>query len=246
MFSNFAWKKAFSFSDREATTIIIISVLSGFILSFRMWGTDRFDASVGLSNLFSFSFLFLVLFLIFICSQKLVAASMGLDAKVHVWKYGPPLGVLVTMMSYGLIPFVFLGGVSLKEIPRMRLGKFRRTVINIKEMLYVGLVGPLVLVFLSLLVFFPLYSVSGVQFFMDLVWVSSLILVVSALPFPSLNGLNLLLKYRWVWVVFFLYSLFLFMLMSVLHHVFAYVLALVLSLLFSWFVKKAVHDNKNL
>ncbi len=244
MFNNFAWKRAFNFNDKEASLVIIISLLSGFILSFRMWGTDRFDASVGLSNLFLYSILFMFLFFIFLASQKFIAATMGLDARVSVWKYGPPIGVLVTLMSYGLIPFIFMGGVSLKEIPRLRVGKFMGTAVNIKEMLFVGLFGPLVLILLSLLVFFPLYLLSGISVFYDLVWVSSLILVVTALPLPSLNGLNLLLKYRAVWVLYLLYTLFLFILLSFLKNPWVYALALILSLFFGWLVKKGIHDSK--
>ena len=243
MFNSFFWKRALYFSESEATTMFIISALSGFILSFRMWGTDGFDASEGLTNLFLYSLLFLVLFFVFVAAQKYVAAKLGLEARVHVWKYGPPIGVLVTLMTYGLVPFVFLGGVSLKEIPRLRLGKFKKTVINIKEMLYIGLAGPFSLIFLSLLVFFPLYLATGVEIFFSFVWVSSIILVVSAIPLPSLNGLNLLLKYRWIWVVYFLFSLFLYALFSVLKDPFVYLLALISSVLFAWLLKKAFHDR---
>lgn len=243
MFNSFFWKRALNFDDKEVATMVVISVLSGFILSFRMWGTERFDTSEGLSNLLLFSLIFLLLFFVFILSQKVVAASLGLDARVHVWKYGPPVGVLITLMTYGLVPFVFLGGVSLKEIPRLRLGKFRRTVINVKEMLYIGLVGPFSLIFLSLLVFFPLYLLTGSDIFYSFIWVSSLILVVSAIPLPSLNGLNLLLKYRAVWVIYFLFALFLYILFGFLMHPLAYVIALFSSVLFAWLLKKAVHDR---
>lgn len=241
--SSFAWRNAFSFNKKETVTVIVISILSGFILSFRTWGLDAFEASISFDNLIVYSFVFLLLFLVFLASQKYVAALMGLNAEVDVWKYGPPIGVLVTLMSYGAFPFVFLGGVSLKEIPRLRLGKFRRTVINVKEMLYIGLVGPLALVLLSLLVFFPLYNLTGQQLFFDFVWISSLILVVTALPFPSLNGLNLLLKHRGVWIIYFLYALFLYILLGFLHTTWIYLLALFLSLLFAWFIKKGIHDK---
>ena len=240
---NFAWGRAFDFSSREAFSVFGISLLSGFILSFRMWGTDRFDVGVGVSNLFLFSIIFFLLFFVFLASQKFVAALRGLSAKVTIWKYGPPLGVLVTLMSYGLIPFVFLGGVSLSEIPNLRLGKFRRTVVNVKEMLYVGLVGPLMLVFLSLLVFFPLFLLTEAQIFLSFVWVSSVILVVTALPLPSLNGLNLLLKHRWVWLVYFLYAVFLYVLLGFIQRPVIYFFALFLSLAFAWLVKKLFHDN---
>lgn len=239
----YALKHGLDFNEKEATTIIIISALSGFILSFRRWGVEEFDATEGISNLIKFSIMFLILFFLFIYTQKVTAITMGLDARMHLWKYGPPLGVLVTIMSYGVIPFVFLGGVKLTEIPRLRLGKFRRTAINIKEMLIIGLVGPMVLLFLSLLVFFPLYLASESSTFMNLIWITSIILVVSALPLPSLNGLNLLLKYRSAWVIYFLYTLILYGLLQILMNPLMYALALILALIGAFIIKK-IMDKK--
>lgn len=233
----YALKDALNFKEREATTIIIISALSGFILSFRKWGTTKFDAGEGITNLFLFSVLFLLLFFVFIYTQKVIALKLGLDARVHVWKYGPPIGVLITLMSYGTIPFIFIGGVKLKEIPRLRLGKFKGTTIKIKEMLAIGLAGPLSLVFLSLLVLFPLHNLSGNTIFLDMIWITSVILVVSAIPLPSLNGLNLLLKYRTAWLVYTTYAISIYLLFQLLKHPAIYALALILSILFAWLLK---------
>jgi len=231
---NYAFRNAYKFSDREATTFIIISVLSGFILSFRKWGTYAFDATEGLFNLVIYTLIFLFLFFIFLFTQKFVASLLGLEGSLKVWKYGPPLGVLVTMFSYGLIPFIFIGGLEFKEIHRLRLGKFRH-MINIKELLLIGITGPLVLVLLSLLVFFPLFHLTNSFVFFDMIKISSIILIVSILPLPTLNGMNILLKYRWLWLLIFLYSLFLVLLLNFLHVASVFLLALILTL-FSFFI----------
>lgn len=238
----FALSSALNFDDREVTTFLVISVLSGFILSFRKWGTDSFDAGVGLSNLALFSFIFFVLFFIFIYTQKVFAFLVGTQAKLVVWRYGPPLGVLVTMLSYGFVPFVFLGGVELKEIPRLRLGKFRHQ-FTITNLAVVGVSGPLVLILLSLLVFFPLFLFSGSYFWFEFVKISSLILVMSALPFPSLNGINLLLKSRSLWLAFFVYAVCIYLLFSYLLNPFVYVFALVITGVVVWFVNWALKDS---
>ncbi|MFP4568226.1 MAG: hypothetical protein ACLFN8_04750, partial [Candidatus Woesearchaeota archaeon] len=239
----YALNAALNFDEKEATKIIIISALSGFILSFRKWGTEQFNASAGLTNLVSFSIMFLILFFIFIYTQKVTAQLMGLDAKLHIWKYGPPIGVLVTIMSYGLIPFVFTGGVKLTEIPRLRLGKFKKTTINIQEMLIIGLTGPLALIFLSLLVLFPLYQISNNNIFLDMIWIVSIILLVCAIPLPSLNGLNLLLKYRSAWLIYTLFALLLYVLFALLKNPWIYSFSLILAILFAWLIKLSVKDK---
>ncbi|MCC7574493.1 hypothetical protein KO361_02785 [Candidatus Woesearchaeota archaeon] len=248
-FLNYAFKNALNYNEKEATTIIIISILSGFILSFRKWGTEQFDANEGLNNLILYSILFLILFLIFLSTQKFTASLFGLEARVHVWKYGPPLGVLVTMMSYGVIPFVFLGGVKIKEIPRLRLGIFRSTVPRIKDIMIIGMTGPIMLILLSILIFFPLYQINNSEIMLAFIRISSLILVVSAIPMPSLNGINILLKSRTIWLFYALYSIILYfllyLLINVTQHAFIYLLALILTIIAAWLIKHSLKGSKH-
>jgi hypothetical protein len=245
---NFASKNAFNFNDKEVTTLLVISLLGGFILSFRRWGTTHFDFAEGLSNLLLFSMMFFILYFIYLSTQKFTAGLLGLDAKVEVWQYGPPIGVLLTIMSFGLIPFIFFGGVKIREIERLRLGLFRGRVPKIRDLMLIGISGSMMLILLSLLIFFPLYHISGYAPVAEFIRISGLIILISALPFPSLNGISMMLYSRFIWSAYIFYVIILYILLHVLIHVtpsiLIYLLALSLSLLVAWLIRHTLSDSK--
>ncbi|MGV8169085.1 MAG: hypothetical protein ACP5N3_03435 [Candidatus Nanoarchaeia archaeon] len=212
----YALRMAFKFSKAEFWPFILAVVISGFILGFRSffyWDADilLMDTAKGLSSSIYYSIIFLVLYFLFVAGQKFIAAYMGYECTLDIWKYGPVIGIFITFMTLGLVPFLYLGGVQLKENPNMRLGKYRHY-LNVKDLMYVGLAGPLVLIMFLILIVDPLYFATSSSIFHDMMIAATWILLFSALPLPKTNGINILWKSRLIWLIYFIISLGLFIL----------------------------------
>jgi hypothetical protein len=154
----------------------------------------------------------MIIYFLFVAAQKYVAAYMGYECTLELWYYGPVIGLLITFMTYGFVPFLYLGNVKLKEDPVMRLGKFRYY-LNIKDLMYVGIAGPL-FVILALLVFVqPLYFITKASVLLDVIIAATWIMLFSSLPLPKTNGINVLLKSRIIWIIYFAFSVGMFLLL---------------------------------
>ncbi|MFT4261668.1 MAG: hypothetical protein ACMXX9_04520 [Candidatus Woesearchaeota archaeon] len=223
------WKRALHLEKNEIYFFLIAILTSGFILSFRKWGTDGFDYIIGLTNLAIYTFLFFSLFTIFVLTQKILAARKGYKAEFTLWTNGPLIGVLITFMTYGFLPFLYLGNVNLDPIKRLRIGLFRRET-QFKDLMLVGLAGPLSLLILILLIIEPLYFVTGHPFLIEIMTVASIIILFTSLPLPHTNAMNILMYSRGLWLLIFVFglvSIFLILLLNII----SYVLALIVSML---------------
>ena len=235
------WQYTFNFSPKDWKVFLISVIVSGFILSFRFWGTDSFNATEGISNFIIFTLFFMIIYLIFVSLQKFTAINLGYDCRLDMWPYGPVIGLFITFISYGMIPFIYLGTVVLKAEPRLRLGEHRLGV-NMKDLMLVGLAGP-ISVLIVLLVFLQLlYFVTGNELVKQFIISGAWILLFTSLPLPKTNGANVLLKSRKIWFFYFLFSLVLFLLVRALN-IWAYVVAILLALLLLWVVKKFFTDK---
>jgi hypothetical protein len=232
----YAFSRAFTFSRKEFWPFIVAVVFSGFILSFRKWGTTQFNAVEGMSNLILYSLLFMIIYFFFIVAQKYVAAYMGYDCTLELWYYGPVIGLLITFMTYGYFPFLYLGNVKLKEDYNLRLGKFRYY-LNIKDLMYVGITGPLFIILFLLLIVHPLYFVTKAPILLDVIIASTWIMLFSSFPLPKTNGINVLLKSRVIWVMYFGFSLIMFFLLRQSDAI-TYVAAFIIGITVIFLIKK--------
>lgn len=237
-----ALRMAFRFSRSEFWPFMIAVVFSGFILSFRKWGTSQFNAGQGIANLVLYALLFLVIYFFFVAAQKFIAAYMGYDCTLELWYYGPVIGLLITFMTYGWVPFLYLGNVMLKEDPALRLGKFRYY-LNIKDLMYVGLAGPIFILLMLVLIVQPLYFLTHASIFMDITVAATWILLFSSLPLPKTNGINVLLKSRTIWVVYFAFSLGMFLLLRQLDVV-TYIVAFIIVIAVLFLLRKITSKDK--
>ncbi len=229
------WKRVMQVTDKEVLLFIVAVVTSGFILSFRRWGAPEFDLIVGLVNFGVFTLYFTVLFIIFIFVQRFIATLYGYKAYFTLWKFGPVVGVLITFMTYGWIPFLYLGNTMLEPIKNLRIGRYRRE-IQFKELMIVGVSGPLALFAVVLLILEPLYFILELPFLIDLILVSSIIIFFTSLPLPHTNAMNILLYSRAIWLSLVIFGLINIMLILTLS-IFYYVISLMMTLTFILFFK---------
>lgn len=245
VYFKYGLKHVFDYKTKEMIQVLITILVSGFILSARSWPTIE----EGITNFILFSVTFGIMYLIFLSAQKFIAFGMGYEARYSIWKFGPVVGFLLSMYLILLLPastlyfvvLLYLGSMSINKIPHMRLGELRKGV-NIKDMMIVGLYGPIVTL-IAIIILLPIYAAVGSEFLRMLIIFGSLILFFTALPFPSMNGINILIKSRMGWVFYFFFCLiFLLLIASSMAswNVWVYFLAVVIAGLISWFFKKFI------
>lgn len=238
---HYANKQIFNYTSKELWHFILTSLVAGFLLSMRKWGVDEFDPVIGLGNLILYIIIFLIVYFFFITAQKWLGAAMGYEVRYEIWTYGPIIAALLTFYlvlifpTFDFLVLLYIGTVTLKEIPELRLGKFRRG-LNVKDMLIVGLAGPLFILLLILVLFQPLYFVTESSTLYFTIVIASLILFFTSWPFPKMNGINILIKSRVGWLLYFTFSLLFVLLISTLQ-VWAYLVAIVLAAAFVWWFR---------
>jgi hypothetical protein len=237
----YAFRNMFKMNRKELIQFFVAVVFCGFILSFRKWGTTQFNLPEGVSNFLLYTTLFIIIYFIFIAAQKFLGSYLGYKCTFETWYYGPVIGLLITFMTYGFIPFLYLGNIQLKEDMKFRLGKFRNY-LNIKDMMYIGMAGPAAVLIL-IFVMQPVYMATHAQFLYDAIIACTWVLLFSALPLPKTNGINIILKSRPLWVAYFILSLVLFLLLrqiTVLTYAAGVVIALTIGFLINRVVKSGL------
>jgi hypothetical protein len=238
----YALKKTFEFSKKEINLFLLGSVMSGFLVSFRMWGGDKFDFNTGIMNLLVYTCAFILFYALFVCSQKFMASLLGYDCNYDLWKYGPIIGFFITIYLALLFPnaqfvvFLYLGTVHLTVVPRLKLGKYWPG-LNVKDLMLVGLIGPLIMVIFMIVILLPPYLATHSDLAKNMLYVAGLIVFFSSLPLPNTNGMNVLLFSRKLWLFYFAFGIF-FLWLIWSFTIFAAAIALVLALLFVFVAKK--------
>lgn len=228
----YALKMAFQYDRKEFLIFLVSSIFSGFILSFRKWGTEKFNPAEGIANFVQFTLLFFIIYFVFVSAQKYFAAYLGYECKYGLWMFGPVIGLMITFMTYGFVPFLYLGTVQLKEIPRLRLGKLRQFV-KFGDLRWVGLVGPLAVLVLMVLIILPLYFAGSGEFFKNATWVAAFVMFFSSLPLPNTNGLNVFMRSISFWIGYFVVGIIMLALMLPFEFG-AYIVALILTVIILW------------
>ncbi|MBU1201012.1 MAG: hypothetical protein KKA51_00795 [Nanoarchaeota archaeon] len=182
-------KKYLCFSPREKKQLIISAVVFGFILSFRMWGGDSFNATSGMINWLLVSFVVLFAMFLNFFIQKVFAIKKGFLLHFFWWFPGILIGVFLTIISFGIIPFLFPGTVYLEHLKGLRLGHFRYGT-NTKDLAEVSVAGVIANVAVALLFSF-IYLATNSEWVFIFVKVNFAYAFFSMLPIPTISGLKL-------------------------------------------------------
>ena len=205
----YGFKNILNYKTKELKDFFITIIVAGFVLSARNWPS----VEKGITSFILFTLLFGIVYFLFVSVQKWIAYSKGYEGTYVIWTFGPFIGFLLSMYfvlwfpdsQYYYLVVLYLGNVSIKDIPRLRLGEHRKS-INMKDMLIVGLAGPIMMLLLTVILI-PIYSSSSFLFIKYMLVFTGLILFFTALPLPSMNGINILIKSRMGWVFYFFFCL---------------------------------------
>jgi len=180
-------RENFNFSRSEVSQIFWTSLAFGFALSFRKWGTgDTVDVPVGIVNLLFATAVVLLCMYIHVSLQKLVAIKLGYKAVYSYWLNGVLFTIFLAFLSFGYVAFVLPGAVTIEQVPRLRLGKFRYG-LNLKDIARIALAGPVAHI-LIVLMLGPIFFATGRnEVLLSIIIVNLLLAIYSILPVPKID-----------------------------------------------------------
>ena len=178
----------FSFSRKELLPLVAAIFIMAFIFSFRDWGGEQLDVSLGVAHLFLALIIVAISFFIRFSWQKIYALSQGYRATVKVWWLGLIIALLVAFISLGRLPLVLIGTVAVAFLERQRLGEFRYgfSYEQNGRIAFWGIAANLVL---AILFAVGLYFSPDSYFFSKGVLLNLAMAFFSLLPIPQLDGL---------------------------------------------------------
>ncbi len=211
----------FDWDKEETIQLLITALVAGFVLSFNNWGSgDNVNIAMGVQNL-----VLGVIFVAFsmgvhVLGQKLMGLKQGYVVKYGFYKLGLLVGVLVTFLTNGIIPLFFTGKVDADIIERIRVGKYEPRFKQWEAGLF-SFAGPFANLIL-ILIAKPIYIATQSSVVMTFIHVNLFIMIYSMLPVPFFHGVrviesgrtaydweggtpgfNLFIGKRWIWVLFF-------------------------------------------
>ncbi len=144
-------KRYFRFSKEETISFWIVVVCLAFIYSWTDWGTQRFDAIVGLKNFLIAIALIGITVFVHHAGQRMMSLSLGLRAEHKMWWYGLLIGLILVAITNGKIKFLAATGTLAYLLPIHRLGAFRYGP-NLTTLSKIAMAGPVANIFFSAIV----------------------------------------------------------------------------------------------
>ncbi len=187
------------FQKKEIISLLISSVVIAFVLSWRDWGDQTVDVSVGLTSLIVSFIVAIAIILLRVAVQKILALREGyfLTYKIHKW--GLAGSIFLAFFLNGAVPYVTSGELTIKESHRLRLGSFRYG-LNYKDLAKIAIAGAAVCVLLMIIVK-PIYLLTQNLLIYKIIQVSGAIAFFSLIPIPGSGGFDIFYYRRWLWVL---------------------------------------------
>lgn len=195
---SFRLKDFFRFSRQELSGLALAVVVTGFVFSFRDWGTKHFDLVVGLSNFFLMIIIAAISLVFRTGCQKIYALGEGYLVQFKVWLVGLGIMLVLTFLSFGSVPLVLVGSVVASLMVKQRLGEFRYgfSYGNNAMIGAWGVLGNMILaIFFAIGVFYRPES----YFFSKGLLLNMIMGFLALLPLPQLDGLKIFFGSRFLY-----------------------------------------------
>ena len=118
-------RKYYKFTPYEARGLTIAILVIGFVISFKEWGADKFNLSVGLFNLFNAILISALSVMIHDAGQRIWGLAIGFRIEFRMWTFGLIAAVAIAFITNGNIWLIVPGGFMLHHLAGHRLGFFR-------------------------------------------------------------------------------------------------------------------------
>jgi len=182
-------RKYLTFAREEWRELLITVVVAGILLSFNDWGDKSFELFTGLKNLAFAVIATFCLFTIFVMAQKLTGIFYGIRVSYAKDPIGLLVGVLITIISLGYLPFFLPGTLTYETIPNLRIGRFRSVTVKKWEAALIACAGPFAMMLLTIPFGF-LKAVTGLELFHSLIIICVLLALYALIPLPMINTKN--------------------------------------------------------
>lgn len=190
-------KKYYSFTGGEIVGLVSSIVLIAFMISFKEWGTETFDASAGLVNFFNAIVIVALSMLVHDAGQRIWGLAIGFRIEYKVWIVGIIFGLMVTFVSKGNLWVILPGYIVVHHMAGHRLGFFRYG-INIVGQGMIAFAGPLanlaLVIFLKFVNIFVSNALIEKAIFFNVIYI-----ITSMLPIPYLDGSRLYFASRMIY-----------------------------------------------
>jgi hypothetical protein len=181
-------KDFYRFSKHERLGLFASILLAAFIFSFRDWGEQELDITIGLTN-FALILIIAAISLLFrLTCQKIYALSQGYKAEFKVWWPGLTISLLVIFLSKGRLPFILIGTIAATFMVKQRLGEFRYG-FSYFENGMISFWGLLASLIMSLLFALGLYLFPNTYFFEKGLIINLIFAAITLIPLPQMEGL---------------------------------------------------------
>ena len=182
-------KKYFRFEKQEIIQLLIVTLFTGFIFTFRDWGIESLDAGLGFTHLVLAILLALIALFFRVSVQKITGFAFGFNSTFMLWWAGLIISLVLVFISQGYVPILLPGGIAMAMMVRHRLGEFRYG-FNYWEQGIIAYSGSLANILLAV-IFKILLSFNPESWFLHKGLFMNIILALTiALPLPKLDGVT--------------------------------------------------------
>ncbi len=107
----------------EIQDLIISILVLGFAFSFKHWGAQEFNLSIGFSNFILITFLVAFSFLVHELAHRAVAINSQAELRYRAWKFGLILAVIFVFLTNGWFIFAAVGVITIVPLRIYRSGR---------------------------------------------------------------------------------------------------------------------------
>ncbi len=189
----------YSFSRKELTNMAFLAIAAAFMISFRDWGGETFDAAAGFRNLFDAFLISALAIVVHESAHKIYALHHGYAAEHKPWHMAVIFGLLLTLVTNGHL-YYFGFGVLVYHLAGDRLGRFRYQM-NMKDVGLISVAGPLANLLLAI-IFKAGYIATGSALAEKAFLINIWFAIFNMLPLPWVDGGNLFFSGRIMYMFF--------------------------------------------
>ncbi len=118
------YKRAWQLKPAELRGLLYTAIVLGFIFSFREWGSDSFNISMGLANYLRAIILVSLALLIHEASHRAIASLLGYRSEYKAWLLGLIAALVITFVFNGFIFFLAPGILIINQMKKHRFGTY--------------------------------------------------------------------------------------------------------------------------
>ncbi len=171
------------FKRSEIVTLLVATLLLGFMMSFRQWGLESFSAFEGIINWLKSSILAGIALSIHASFQKKVASWYDASVKYQIWPVGVVVALILIFATNGWFVFAALFGITISTPWLFRPGRLKEEWhLGPEESAKIALAGPLIHI-VTAIITKGIFMLTQIEFLREFMFVNIWLAVFMVIPF---------------------------------------------------------------